>query len=296
MIRYTKIISFLAVLALLSFATPLAYAQHDMSDDAKAHFNKGHEFYKQGKYDDAIIEFKEALEHDPKDAASLFGLGNCYFLKQDANQAIKCYLEVTKLKPDFAKAHYALALAYRRIGKAEEAEKEFELYTRLSSQKPTEAPKTAEAAKPTVKKVEPPKKTEEAPPQRPTVKRVEPEVTRVTPKEETERPVERKAPQVKRKEAVSPEEVVRKARPSEGREERVAPERPSPRREGGPGVRMVKKPEGAGGGIVSRTKSVLNNWGPAGRFLLWAIYYTFAVQVWIAIVVLLGLIVLWRRH
>jgi tetratricopeptide (TPR) repeat protein len=251
----------LIALFLLCFAMPPVYAQHDLSAcaDPKEHFSKGHEFYKQGKYDDAIAEFKKSLEHDPKDAASLFGLGNSYFLKQNFSEAIKCYQEVTKLKPDFAKAHYALALAYRRIGKADESEKEFDLYNRLSAQKPPEKPAAA------------PK-----PPEKPVVKRVEAEKAR---------PTEGAArPEVVRPEKRGlPEEVLKKARPAEGKAEK-------------PAVKVVQRPPEEGGGFLSRWISGLWSGSPLGRLFVALIAYTLVTQVWIAVVVLVGLIVLWRRH
>jgi tetratricopeptide (TPR) repeat protein len=285
-------ISLLTILILLTCITPQVYAQHDLSDDPKEHYNLGQDYYKKGRYDEAILEFKKAIEHDAKDTASLFGLGNSYFLKQDFKESIKYYQEVTKLKPDFPKAHYALALAYRRVGNTEGAEREFDLYNRLSAQKPTEAPK------PTVKKVEP--KKEEAPPERPAVKRLEPpkEVVK-KPEEPAERPTvsrlpEAEVPRSEVREITEPEKVLKKARPSETREV-SAPERPVPKKEAKPAVKVVKKPQKEKN-IVSRFIGTLKDWGPMGKFLLWAIYYTLAVQVWIGIVVLFGIFVLWRRH
>ncbi|MFN3466401.1 MAG: tetratricopeptide repeat protein [Candidatus Brocadiales bacterium] len=278
----------LGVALALGPATPRVYAQHDLSDDAKEHFNQGHEFYKKGRYDEAIAEFNKALEHDPKDAASLFGLGNSYFLKQNFGQAIKCYQEVVKIKPDFAKAHYALALAYRRLGRTEDAEKEFEVYNRLSTQKPAEAPKPAEPPKPVVAKPEPKKEVVEAPPpsERPVVKRLEPK------EEEAPRPVakppEKIAVPAEKKKPV--DEVLKKARPRES----VSPERPLPKKEVRPAVTVIKKVKKEKG-VIFRSIQTLKDWGPAGKVLLWLIYYTLAAQVWIGIVVLFGLIVLWRR-
>ncbi len=291
--------SLLTILILVCLAVPQAFAQHDLSDDAKEHYNRGHEFYKQGKHDDAILEFSKALEHNPEDAPSLFGLGNSYFLKQDFAKAIKCYQGVVKIKPDFAKAHYALALAYRRVGKIEDAEREFDLYNRLSAQKPAgkpaeaprraERPKPAGAPKPTVKRLEPKREVaEEAAPQRPAVKRLEPEKRVVTEEEAPRRPeVVRKEPEKR----TLPEEVLRRARPAE-REERVGLERPPARKP----VTVVQKPAEERKNFVSRTIRALKDWGPPGKFLLWTIYYTLAVQVWITIVILFGLIILWRRR
>lgn len=259
----TFILLLVGVTLPLSLTTHQAYAQHDMGDDAKEHFNKGHEHYKQGRYDDSIVEFKKAMEHDPKDAASLFGLGNSYFLKQDFAQAIKCYQDVTQLKPDFPKAHYALALAYRRVGKPEEAEKEFEIYNRLSTQKPAETPKPAE------------KKPE---PKKPAVKRLE-----EAPPAEA-KPAEKKG---------APEEVLKRARPTE-REGKVSPERLFPK-EDRPAFTVVKKAKKQRN-FVARYIRTLKDWGPVGMVLLWLTYYTVAAQVWISIVVLFGLVILWRRR
>ncbi len=293
------------------FLAPQVYAQHDLSDDARSHYAQGHEFYKQGKYDDAISEFKRAVEHDPTDAASLFGLGNSYFLKGDFNRAISHYQEVAKIKPDFPKAHYALALAYRRVGKNEEAEKEFKLYTQLSAQKPAEkateapkataAPKPAEAPKPTTKRLE---TKVEGTPTRPTVKKPERETpTEVRPTPTGERPrvsriEEGKAEGItEAREAAKrklPEEVLKRARPTE-RKETVGAERPLVKK-ATPPVRVAKKPPQAEGNFVYRSVYSLWNSSPMGKLFVALVAYTLMAQVWIGIVVLIGLAILWRKH
>lgn len=291
-------ISLLIILVLLIGATPEIYAQHDLSDDAKQHYSLGHDYYKKGRYDEAIVEFKKAVEHDARDVASLFGLGNCYFLKQEFEQAISYYLSVTKLKPDFPKAHYALALAYRRLGNIAEAEKEFDLYNRLSTQAPQE--RRAEAPKPTVKKVEPKKEAEvkETPPERPTVKRLGPrrEITTEAKEERppVRRPVETEAARPERRAPTEPEKVLQRARPTE-RGERITTERSPTREETRPPVRVLTKRAKEEGNLVYRWVNSL--WqAPLGKLFVLLLTYTLVTQVWIGIVVLTGLIVLWKRR
>lgn len=96
------------------------------------HYNKGIEYYKQGKYDQAGEEFKKALELKPNHVYAMYGLGNTYYCKAQYDEAIKTYLNAIKINPDYPKVHYSLSLAYRKLGMEREAEKEKEIFRKLT--------------------------------------------------------------------------------------------------------------------------------------------------------------------
>ncbi len=98
----------------------------------KEHYNKGIDFYKQGKYDQAGQEFKQAIELKPNDVYALYGLGNTYYCKAKYDDAVKIYTKAINISPDYAKVHYSLSLAYSKLGMTREAEKQKTMFRKLS--------------------------------------------------------------------------------------------------------------------------------------------------------------------
>ena len=118
----------LFVAFLLIFSVASTYA----SGNFKEFYNKGIDFYKQGKYDQAGEEFKKAIELKPNDVYALYGLGNTYYCKAKYDDAVKIYAKAISINPDYAKVHYSLSLAYSKLGMTREAEKQKTLFRKLS--------------------------------------------------------------------------------------------------------------------------------------------------------------------
>jgi len=118
----------LFVAFLLIFFVTSTYA----SGNFKEFYNKGIDFYKQGKYDQAGQEFKKAIELKPNDVYALYGLGNTYYCKAKYDDAVKIYAKAININPDYAKVHYSLSLAYSKLGMTREAEKQKTLFRKLS--------------------------------------------------------------------------------------------------------------------------------------------------------------------
>ncbi len=95
-------------------------------------YNKGIEFYKQGKYDQAGKEFEKAIALKPNDVYALYGLGNTYYCKAKYDDAVKVYAKAININPDYAKVHYSLSLAYSKLGMTREAEKQKSIFRKLS--------------------------------------------------------------------------------------------------------------------------------------------------------------------
>jgi len=66
----------------------------------KEFYNKGIDFYKQGKYDQAGEEFKKAIDLKPNDVYALYGLGNTYYCKAKYDDAVKIYTKAININPD----------------------------------------------------------------------------------------------------------------------------------------------------------------------------------------------------
>ncbi len=117
----------LALFLLTSFAVT-SYGQGKFSQ----YYNKGIEYYKQGKYDQAGEQFKKALELKPNHVYALYGLGNTYYCKAKYDEAVKIYTNAIKINPDYPKVHYSLSLAYSKLGMTRDAEKEKEIFRKLT--------------------------------------------------------------------------------------------------------------------------------------------------------------------
>ena len=132
---------------------------------------QGIEFFKQGKYDQAIESFKKVIEKfpsnpdvyynlglsylrsrdinqaitafekvieiNPEAIEVYFALGECYFTKEDNEKALAAFSQALELQPDNPKAYYNLGILYYKYDKLEEAlsafEKSIELNPEFSS-------------------------------------------------------------------------------------------------------------------------------------------------------------------
>lgn len=79
----------------------------------------------QGKLDDAVAEFKEALRIDPRDTTVRLRLAREYQAQGNLEEAIAEYRQVLSTTPHSPDAHNGLGLAYQAQGKLDEAVNEF---------------------------------------------------------------------------------------------------------------------------------------------------------------------------
>ena len=82
------------------------------SEAARAHYQWGLDFAKNGDLTRAVTEFKLAIQIEPRWAIPYYNLGAVYGNMGELNQAILAWERATQLDTDFAKAHYNLAVAY----------------------------------------------------------------------------------------------------------------------------------------------------------------------------------------
>jgi tetratricopeptide (TPR) repeat protein len=67
---------------------------------------QGDKHFEAKEYDEAIQCFTEAIRLKPENAEAYFNRGNVYKDKNDLDQAIKDYNEAIRLKPDYYAAHF----------------------------------------------------------------------------------------------------------------------------------------------------------------------------------------------
>lgn len=86
-----------------------------------SHYNRGVEFYDDGRLPDAIREYRLAIEDDPANVRARFNLAVCFHDQGKKAEAAAGYEEVLRLDPDNARALVSLASLKADDGKDAEA-------------------------------------------------------------------------------------------------------------------------------------------------------------------------------
>lgn len=274
--RKFLIFQILLILFLLTSFAATSYGQSKFSQ----YYNKGIEYYKQGKYDQAGEQFKKALELKPNHVYALYGLGNTYYCKAKYDEAVKIYTNAIKINPDYPKVHYSLSLAYSKLGMTRDAEKEKKIFRKLTQgekgvlKTPTRKKKALREVKKdrvveTKKKSIPQKKVIE---RKPKETKLQEEIVRELKKK---KPVERKS--VKEDES----QTIFKGYTKETKKVK-------------PRV-YVKKYKKAFKTKLKPLSYIKEKWGKSGinKILICTCGYIFATQMWLCVVAFFGLII-WK--
>ena len=88
---------------------------------ADPHYNLGHIYQSDDKYDEAIACYKNAIGINPKYYAAYNNLGNIYKEIGDLDAAIGSFKKAINLKPKFAETYYNMGGALQEQSKLEEA-------------------------------------------------------------------------------------------------------------------------------------------------------------------------------
>jgi tetratricopeptide (TPR) repeat protein len=83
---------------------------------AVLHYNLGNVYARKGLNEEAISEFKQALECDPHLAQAYVNLGGLYFQKDDLDGCIDANQKATQLDPNLPMAHSNLGFAHLQKG------------------------------------------------------------------------------------------------------------------------------------------------------------------------------------
>tara|TARA_B100000945_G_scaffold216072_1_gene174221 strand:+ start:791 stop:2287 length:1497 start_codon:yes stop_codon:yes gene_type:complete len=86
---------------------------------------KGNDYLRLGKLDNAIEEYNLSLSIDSTEASIFYNLGNAYFEKQDYSNAIKAFESVIKLDPNKFKAIHKSGISYQKMNLHEDAIAQF---------------------------------------------------------------------------------------------------------------------------------------------------------------------------
>jgi tetratricopeptide (TPR) repeat protein len=89
---------------------------------------------KQGKIDDAIAALKRAVSLNPRIFEAHWAMGRALLLSEHFAEAVDALTAAVALEPDRSDAHYQLGLALKRLGRNEEAQREFDLVKAINAE------------------------------------------------------------------------------------------------------------------------------------------------------------------
>jgi len=104
----------------------LAACSRDPSVRKQKFYKAGVEYLNKGDTRKAAIQFKNALQIDPKFAEAANVLAEIQFRQGNYSQAYSLLQQAIAAKPDYMPSHRGLAQVYRRAGKLDDAQKELQ--------------------------------------------------------------------------------------------------------------------------------------------------------------------------
>ena len=93
----------------------------DGEHDAVAHYNRGVDHLEEGRYTEAIQEFKEAVVIKPDYARAYYNMGVAYMKLKHYAEAVAACDKAIAIKPDFSEAYSNMGAAYNELGQHTEA-------------------------------------------------------------------------------------------------------------------------------------------------------------------------------
>src|SRR6184192_4295457 len=109
----------------------MAWVAADVPDGAKPHFDYGSALQKEGKLEQAIEEYKIALQFDPNYSGTHMNLGSALSAQAKFDAALPHMETALRLEPNKGDFHLMYANLLHRIGRNDEATLHFETGTRL---------------------------------------------------------------------------------------------------------------------------------------------------------------------
>ena len=103
------------------------------ADSTGIYFQEGQNLLKERKYDKAVDAFHKALVDNPDSGEIYVELGFAYRLMNDYEKAKEAYSKAIELDPKDAGAHLRLGEVYQLSNMEAQAEREFGIYRRLTS-------------------------------------------------------------------------------------------------------------------------------------------------------------------
>ena len=88
---------------------------------ARGHLNRGNVLLLQGDLQGALDAFRTALVHQPDYAGAYYNTGNALLGNRQLDAAVASYRSALQIKPDYAEVHCSLGVALKELGQVDEA-------------------------------------------------------------------------------------------------------------------------------------------------------------------------------
>ncbi|UCE99319.1 MAG: tetratricopeptide repeat protein [Planctomycetota bacterium] len=102
-------------------------------DYAITHYNLGNALLAQGKVDEAIDEYHQTIQFDENYTPAFTNLGGALATKGNLDEAIDCFRKAVDLEPNEARTHYNLGYVLELKGSLDEAIKQYRLTLQINS-------------------------------------------------------------------------------------------------------------------------------------------------------------------
>jgi tetratricopeptide (TPR) repeat protein len=114
--KKAHILGWRGVILMLSVSLLFTTVCRKKMEQAKNHFDQGVQYEAQEKVEEAIREFKQAIQLQPDYADAHFHLGGLYQIVKAFSSAIEEYEKVLRIQPSYPKIHTAFANLYYERG------------------------------------------------------------------------------------------------------------------------------------------------------------------------------------
>jgi len=88
---------------------------------ARAHLNRGNVLLLKGDLPSALDAFNTAIKHKPDYAGAYYNIGNALLGNKQFDEAVANYRRALEIQPDYAEVHCALGVALKGLGKLDDA-------------------------------------------------------------------------------------------------------------------------------------------------------------------------------
>ncbi len=90
-------------------------------DPARAHLNHGNVLLLKGDLQGALAAFRAAIEHKPDYAGAYYNIGNALLNDGRLDEAVASYRRALQIQPDYAEVHCVLGVALKELGNIDDA-------------------------------------------------------------------------------------------------------------------------------------------------------------------------------
>ena len=99
---------------------------------ARAHLNRGNLLLSQGDLPGALQAFRAAIEHKPDYAGAYYNIGNALLSDGQFDEAAANYRRALEIQPDYAEVHCVLGIALKELGQVDDAIASFKTALRIN--------------------------------------------------------------------------------------------------------------------------------------------------------------------